>query len=238
MEKSNNYYIDNLLTLFYNDYKMINSQIVRNEVKYMPKKLSDTEKQYIVKRLKEEALKCITTYGVKKTTVDELVKRVNIPKGTFYLFYASKELLLFDAINDLHDEVQAQLMKDVALLSGNITTEALTEFLFHLYSQVSSTGLLSMILNGELDLLMRKLPEDVVKEHLSQDDFNMEQLFSFLQIKDKKNIEAYSGAFRGIFLTMLHRREIGEQVFDDALKLMIRGLVIQIMEENENDKSK
>ena len=34
--------------------------------------------------------------GVKKTTVDELVKRTGIPKGTFYLFYPSKEMLLFD----------------------------------------------------------------------------------------------------------------------------------------------
>ncbi|WP_286081321.1 TetR/AcrR family transcriptional regulator [Parablautia intestinalis] len=32
------------------------------------------------------------------TTVDEIVKRVNIPKGTFYLFYKSKELLLFEVI--------------------------------------------------------------------------------------------------------------------------------------------
>ncbi len=31
--------------------------------------------------------------GVKKTTVDELVKRVGIPKGTFYLFYPSKDCL-------------------------------------------------------------------------------------------------------------------------------------------------
>lgn len=34
--------------------------------------------------------------GVKKTTVDELVKREGIPKGTFYLFYPSKEMLLYD----------------------------------------------------------------------------------------------------------------------------------------------
>ncbi|MDY4210978.1 MAG: TetR/AcrR family transcriptional regulator [Treponema sp.] len=33
---------------------------------------------------------------MKKTTVDELVKRTGIPKGTFYLFYPSKEILLFD----------------------------------------------------------------------------------------------------------------------------------------------
>jgi len=200
----------------------------------LPKKFSDTEKEYIVKRLKEEALNCISTYGIKKTTVDELVKRVNIPKGTFYLFYDSKELLLFDAINDLHDEVQNQLLKESAGFLEGITIDGLTDFILRVYQQVSSTGLLSIILNGEMELLMRRLPEAVVKEHLAHDDFSMEQLFRVLPIKGDKNIEAYSGAFRAIFLTMLHRREIGEKVFDEALRLMIRGLIIQIMEDEES----
>lgn len=197
----------------------------------MPKRFSEIEKEYIVKRLKEEALNCIATFGIKKTTVDELVKRVNIPKGTFYLFYASKELLLFDAINDLHDAVQKQLMKEAARFSEGITIDGLTDFIMQVCQQVGSTGLLSIVLNGEMELLMRKLPEEVVKEHLAHDDFSMEQLFSILPIQGEKNIEAYSGAFRAIFLSMLHRREIGEKVFDDALRLMIRGLIIQIMED-------
>ena len=52
----------------------------------MPKSYSDQEREYIVKRLKEEAAKCLSQYGVRRTTVDELVQRVGIPKGTFYLF--------------------------------------------------------------------------------------------------------------------------------------------------------
>ena len=62
----------------------------------MPKSYSEQEREYIRKRLKEEAADCLARYGVRRTTVDELVKRVNIPKGTFYLFYKSKELLLFE----------------------------------------------------------------------------------------------------------------------------------------------
>ena len=61
----------------------------------MPKRFSEEERAYIVSRLKEEAAKCMAQYGIRKTTVDEIVRRVKIPKGTFYLFYQSKEMLLF-----------------------------------------------------------------------------------------------------------------------------------------------
>ena len=56
----------------------------------MPRAYSDQERAYIRKRLHEEAVLCIKQYGMRKTSVDELVQRVNIPKGTFYLFYPSK----------------------------------------------------------------------------------------------------------------------------------------------------
>ena len=71
----------------------------------MPKQYSDKEKNEIIKRLKTEANSLMLEKGVKKTTVDELVKRVGIPKGTFYLFYPSKEMLLFDVSQDFHEQV-------------------------------------------------------------------------------------------------------------------------------------
>lgn len=188
------------------------------------------ERAFMINRLKEEAMDCISIYGIKKTTVDELVKRVNIPKGTFYLLYQSKELLLFDVINDIHDGIQKQLLKEVEEAPGNLSCDYIVEILFRVYKEVSNTGLLSIMINGELDLLMRKLPEEIVLEHAKKDDFSMEQFFSFLPIKENINIEVYSGAFRGVFLMMLYKREIGEQIFDDTLKLMLRGLIIQLIE--------
>jgi hypothetical protein len=47
-----------------------------------------------------------------------------------------------------------------------------------------------------------------------------------------EKIPVYSAAIRGIFVSMLHRKEIGEEVFDDALKIMIYGVVAQMFEGN------
>ena len=80
----------------------------------MPKSYSEQEREYIRKRLKEEAAKCLARYGVRRTTVDEIVKRVNIPKGTFYLFYKSKELLLFEVIQEQQEHVNRELFQTIA----------------------------------------------------------------------------------------------------------------------------
>jgi len=197
----------------------------------MPKTYSDKEREHIIKSLKEEAKKCLALYGVKKTTVDELVKRVNIPKGTFYLFFNSKELLLFDVINDLHNEIQNKFIREAAFFQGKITCEQLTNLLFGIFKQVDDTCLLSIMTNGDLELLMRKLPDEIVAEHLTHDELSVKRLISFIPQAKGKNVEYFAGAFRGIFLTMLHKREIGEEVFDYSLRLMINGLVIQLMEE-------
>ena len=47
----------------------------------MPKLYSDEEKKNIIAKLKKEANTLMQEKGVKKTTVDELVKRVGIHKG-------------------------------------------------------------------------------------------------------------------------------------------------------------
>lgn len=198
----------------------------------MPKTFSDSERAYIKKRLMEEAQACLAQFGMRKTTVDELVKRVNIPKGTFYLFYPSKELLFFDVLCTLHNELQATLLRWIDDLQDSINADTVTELVFRLYKQVDSTFLYSFIASGDLELLVRKLPPEVAKAHAQKDDFSMERLLSLLpgvHVEDH-NIKIFSAVLRAIFCTMLHRREVGEDVFDDAIRVMLRGVVIQLFE--------
>ncbi|MFR9233342.1 MAG: hypothetical protein ACLVLH_10180 [Eisenbergiella massiliensis] len=68
----------------------------------MPKSYSDQEKEYIIRRLKDEAMNCMSVYGIRRTTVDELVRRVRIPKG-LSIVYDSKEQLLFEALMEFHE---------------------------------------------------------------------------------------------------------------------------------------
>lgn len=197
----------------------------------MPKTFSDNERAYIKKRLMEEAQACLAQFGIRKTTVDELVRRANIPKGTFYLFYPSKELLFFDVFCNIHDQIQADALHRIDDLQGNINVDTVTELIFGLYKQVDSTFIYSFAASGDLELLMRKLPPEVAKAHTEKDDFSMERLLSLLPgVRTEGNIKIFSAALRAIFCTMPHRREIGEDVFDSAIRVLLRGVLLQLFE--------
>lgn len=197
----------------------------------MPKTFTENEREYIKKRLIEEARDCLKLYGVRKTTVDELVKRANIPKGTFYLFYESKELLFYEVLCLFHDELHADLMRQLETLDKPLSADQMTELLLGLYKKIEASFLYKLITSGDMELLMRKLPPEVASAHAKKDDFSIEQLISIVPGINSDNIKAFSAAMRAIFLSMLHKHEIGEEVFEDALRLMIRGVVMQMFEE-------
>jgi len=196
----------------------------------MPKSFSENERAYIKKRLMEEAKSCLSQYGIRKTTVDELVKRVNIPKGTFYLFYDSKELLFYDVLCEFHDEMHEKLLAEAAAIQDDITPVKLTDLIMGLYKMVDESFLLRFLSENEMELLLRKLPPETVEKHALDDNFSVEQLFMAAPQLKGKNIEAFSAALRGIFMTLLYKNEIGENVFDDALRILVYGVVLQMFE--------
>lgn len=200
----------------------------------MPRALSQQERASIQTRLKAEAAQCLQTLGVKKTTVDELVRRVNIPKGTFYLFYPSKELLFFDVIMEFHDETQHSLITTLENTEQPLGIEDLTAILFDLFKRVEGSFLATLIQRQDLELLIRKLPPEVITQHTQTDDLNMDRFLSFLPVQlDEAQLSIFSGALRAIFLMMLHTQEVGVDVFDDVMRLMLRGIVSQILEEGK-----
>ena len=62
----------------------------------MPKPFTAVQKETIREKLMETGRACFLRYGLKKTTIDDLVKPVGIAKASFYLFFDSKEALYLD----------------------------------------------------------------------------------------------------------------------------------------------
>jgi len=194
----------------------------------MPKSFSESEREYIKKRLIDEAKACLAIYGIRKTTVDEIVRRVGIPKGTFYLFYDSKEALILDVILKFNAEVQGRLINDVSEMNDKPDAEALTEIIFGLYMSVKDSFLMKIIANGELDFFMRRAPQAYTEKHAAEDNDMVEQLMSLFPAMHTEKSSIYSGALRGVFLVPMYEKELGLQNFDEVLRLMIRGVVIQM----------
>lgn len=78
---------------------------------------------------------------------------------------------------------------------------------------------------------MTRKNRPLVSCHAQKDDFTMERLLALLPgVRTEGNIKTFNAVLRAIFCTMFHRREIGEDVFEDAIKIMLRGVVSQLFE--------
>ena len=196
----------------------------------MPKCYSDQEREYIKKRLKEEAVACMGQFGIRRTTVDELVKRVNIPKGTFYLFYKSKELLLLDVIQEQHELVNQKLYQAISEVADqSLSAEKLTDMIYEFYKMTEEMPIFRLMDSEEIELLVRKLPREVVEAHLQDDTDTIQKMFALLPVKKEADVKMMSAAFHAIYYATLHKKEIGEEEYDQALRMLIYGIVIQII---------
>ena len=196
----------------------------------MPKSFSEQEREYIRQRLKEEAAKCLAQYGVRRTTVDEIVKRVKIPKGTFYLFYKSKELLLFEVIQEQQKNINLELYQAFSdIIDMELSVEKLTDMIFEFYKKTEKMLVLKLSDAGEIELLKRKLPQEIVDEHLQNDTDMIEKMIALFHVKKEVDIKVISAAFHAIYYITLHKAEIGEKQYDKALRVLIYGIVMQII---------
>ncbi len=197
----------------------------------MPKSFSEQEKAYIRERLLAEAKKCLAQYGIRKTTVDELVRRVGIPKGTFYLFYESKERLLFDVILEFNDEIQTELLAEISALESIPDADTLTNVIFRLYRRLDDSFLPRLLQDGEMEFFMRTLPPELAKLHAEHDDNRVREMLKLLPGMQEERAEVFSAALRCVFLTLLYKEEIGEAIYDKTLHILIRGIVLQLLEQ-------
>lgn len=197
----------------------------------MPKSFTESEKAFIKDRLLREAEACLALYGIRKTTVDELVRRAGIPKGTFYLFYESKEALVFDVILKLNGEVQQKLLDSILVLGKTPNAEDVTDFICGLYESLEGSFLLKLIETGELEFLIQKAPPEIVELNVLEDDAMVGRLLALFPHADADKAKLFSAAMRGTFLMLLHKKEIAYDDFDAVLRLTIRGIILQILGE-------
>ena len=202
----------------------------------MPKALSELERQRIRQSLFSAAGSSMKRYGFKKTTVDQLVKIVGIPKGTFYLFFESKEQLFYEIFRNEHDRLQNMFLDNFNKQKNYpLQPEIIAEMIYSTCKDFDQSFLFDFVISGDIELVMRKLPDTYLKEHIGQDDLSFEKLIDLIPGMDLTKIRGFSGALRLAMVSMMHKKDIGEDIYDTALKITIKGIVNQMFEEQGND---
>ena len=108
----------------------------------------------------ETGLACFTRYGLKKTTIEDLVKPVKISKAAFYRFFPSKEALYAELLLERFPAMQRRVV-DRSLRATDDVREAIVRFQEELVREMEADDLIRpIILNpSELEQIIHGVPD-------------------------------------------------------------------------------
>lgn len=192
----------------------------------MPK-FSETEKQKIRNSIIEKGKALFSDYGLRKTSIDEIVRACGIGKGTFYNFFNSKEELYFEIIEQ--EENFRDILINKMLESKLSPKEAFKQFLLDSINYVNNSPILQRLLNKEdIDLLFRKLPKEKLTSHFKND---VSISLTYINIWQEKGYlinekpEVIVGILRTLFLILNLKSEIGDEIYTEVINKYIDFIV-------------
>ncbi len=187
---------------------------------------SDFETEQIRRALLREARRCAVTLGMRKTSVEHLTQAVGISKGSFYKFFASKELLFFALLEDIHTELYQVASAALRDHQGLSPAERASAAILAVCSRMSDTGDMVFIENDVAALLSR-LPEEVKAEHYHDDETHIRALLEENQLMPTGGMELATAAVRGLILTVSHKEQIGP-LYPQVLRLLVHGACAEL----------
>ncbi|MCC7559667.1 MAG: TetR/AcrR family transcriptional regulator [Methanobacterium sp.] len=206
----------------------------------MPRPWSEKEKEIIKKTLLVEARRLFEKYGLQKTTVDEIARTANISKGSFYIFYQSKEELYFDVLEDVEREFKDKMFKN-AFEPGMNRRKSFKSFLNQMIDLLITMPLYKEITSSNYELLLRKLPEKTLEEHMQRDQEEVSKFFNYWMDQGwmkKVDIEALNGLFLSLIHFVIHRDDFKGSNFEAAKDLWIDALANYLIIEDDKAEEK
>lgn len=189
----------------------------------MPTPFTESERAQIKATLQSRGYEFFASYGLRKTSVEELAKAASISKGAFYLFYQSKEALFFDLLEQYEAEYQSSLLREIA--QHDIPPqERMRAMLLRALRLWKQNALFTHFTREEYEYLLRKLPPERVAAHLRGDDvfaerFTAAWLATGVTLHCEPRLVA--GLIRALFFVSMHEDDFGENIYEQVLEVLI-----------------
>ncbi len=177
----------------------------------MPKAFSEREKKLIGERLLGHGYQMFSAYGLAKTNVDEIARAAGISKGAFYIFYASKEALLMDVIEQAEKDARQQLLAAIDL-PGPSARARLFAVMKKAFTLFTTIPILKFLTGSDYELLFRRLPAEKLQQHLANDLAFFDELIARLKgagIPVQAQTAQIAALLYPLVLSILHQDELG-----------------------------
>lgn len=182
---------------------------------------TDEQNEMIRRDLIREARRCGVAVGMRKTSVEQLTEAVGISKGSFYKFFASKELLFFAVLEDIHAECFAAAQKSLQENTPLLPAERAAAAILAACRWLAETKAFVFIEN-DADFLLHRLPEEVETAHYHDDETHIRALLEESGLQPKGGMALAAATVRGLILTVSHQEQIGA-LYPQVLETLICG---------------
>ncbi|MCG8349931.1 MAG: TetR/AcrR family transcriptional regulator [Chloroflexales bacterium] len=203
----------------------------------MAKAFTDAEKQELRDRLLSIGREHFTTFGLKKTSLEDLTRAVGIAKSSFYLFFASKEALYWELMlidgQAIHDRIYRASFHSTADMRS-----AIALFIRAVLQEIESNKLYQRLVDypEELKAVLRTLSPD---QKTAQIAGSIDSLRPYIIAGQRQGQiiagrpEVIAAVIRTVTLFRLLRDAIGPDYFQDVLELFVTLVADGLTEERK-----
>ncbi|SNS36394.1 transcriptional regulator, TetR family [Anaerovirgula multivorans] len=203
----------------------------------MAKHFSEEDKQVIKKKLLDESKKMFEKQGIKKTSVDQIVEKAGIAKGTFYNFYSSKESLVFDLLMNIELEIHREGMNHLNKLAiAHKFPKAMEIYILKLFRYLENEPLL-FILNDsrQIQEIWMKISLKEQQRSIYQDQRKIKDYINLanqMGYKLKSSTNVFEATLRSFFFIYINQNMIGVECYE-SLELIVKSTLQNLFDTNE-----
>ncbi|MBP3889020.1 MAG: TetR/AcrR family transcriptional regulator [Cellulosilyticum sp.] len=193
----------------------------------MPR-FSEQGKARIQQCLLQEGERLFVTYGLKKVTIDDLIKAVNIAKASFYKFYESKEYLFLDIAQKRQKEIFDALEEVLIEHHARADKEKVRIVFFMMAQMMSKYPILTNIDTETVELIARKVSSQRLAEYGAQ-GFDAVKTLERNGVLFKYDTQVVSQLFHSIYEAWIGLQSQPEEMQKQVIDIMLEGILQQIL---------
>lgn len=169
----------------------------------------------------ENGYNLIKKHGIKKTLVEDITKATGIAKGTFYNFFESKELFIYEVIVYKRSCVKAML-NEIILTNTNLDKESLKKFLIDL--TFGDNNIYNYLNEEDITALELKVPGSASSKSFDKDIALM--ILNSIDIKDRNNCDykIIANYIKILSLAVSNKHKLNDEVLNPTIDLIINSL--------------
>jgi AcrR family transcriptional regulator len=202
----------------------------------MPRGFREHEKEQIRAQLREQVRAGLATHGYRKLSVEALSQGAGISKGAFYLFYESKEALVFEVLAQFEEHYQRRLLEAAGSAIG-APRERVRTLLEHALVAWRREPIFRFFDSDEYRLLLRALPPELVDAGMRSDVRFAEQLIALWRAQEIDvawEPALLANLLRAIFLIVLHEPEFDPAVYPAMVEELLAMIAVRLTGSEEH----